>query len=173
MTEMRNMNILTAVMIIILLLGAGFLLFIKYGSFQNRDVQITLPTTRSSANSGTLQVVVENTPKNRGVAGLPAGFPTSIPVEVNNIAESATTRYPAQRVQQLSLSYLSSMTINKKYDEYKNYLKLNGYALKEGSVSAPIRYIFGTKDNINLSVFISSEQGKTLIKLAYLLKTVQ
>ncbi len=114
--------------------------------------------------------MVKNTPMVNGIISVPVGFPQGIPLESGSLIESATTQYPGENVQQLSISYRSSKTIAQKYTEYKDYMNQAGYSLTEGNKSAPVRAIFGTKENTNLSVAISSSEGKTLVQLSYLLK---
>src|SRR3989344_4196668 len=116
--------------------------------------------------------VVEKTPMSNGVLPAPKGLPQGIPLEGGKILESATTQYPGQNARQLSASYRSSKTVSQKYTEYKNYLLSAGYKITEGSLTAPVRAIFGTKADANLSVAISRSDGTTLVQLSYLLKSL-
>ena len=167
MEQPPQIKTISAIIIILLVLGAGFLLFLRYRTSSLN--QENLPTS-GGTNGEPATVVVKNTPMVNGIISVPVGFPQGIPLESGSLIESATTQYPGENVQQLSISYRSSKTIAQKYTEYKDYMNQAGYSLTEGNKSAPVRAIFGTKENTNLSVAISSSEGKTLIQLSYLLK---
>ena len=169
MEQSSQIKTISAIIIILLVLGAGFLLFLKY---RTSSLNQENSPTSGGTNGEPAIVVVKNTPMVNGIISVPVGFPQGIPLESGSLIESATTQYPGENVQQLSISYRSSKTIAQKYTEYKDYMNQAGYSLTEGNKSAPVRAIFGTKENTNLSVAISSSEGKTLIQLSYLLKSV-
>ena len=174
MEQPPQIKTISAVIIIFLVLGAGFLLFLKYRTFPNPEDSLTInPSTSLGTNDEPKTVLVENTPMIDGALSLPGGFPQDIPLETGNLIESATTYYPEQNVRQLSLSYWSSRTMTEKYAEYKNYMTTSGYKITEEDTNAPVRAIFGVKEDRNLSVAISSREGKTLVQLSYLLKSAQ
>ena len=167
MEQSSQIKTISAIIIILLVLGAGFLLFLKY---RTSSLNQENSPTSGGTNGEPATVVVKNTPMVNGIISVPVGFPQGIPLESGSLIESATTQYPGENVQQLSISYRSSKTIAQKYTEYKDYMNQAGYSLTEGNKSAPVRAIFGTKENTNLSVAISSSEGKTLVQLSYLLK---
>ena len=169
MEQPPQIKTISAIIIILLVLGAGFLLFLKY---RTSSLNQENSPTSGGTNGEPATVVVKNTPMVNGIISVPVGFPQGIPLESGSLIESSTTQYPGENVQQLSISYRSSKTIAQKYTEYKDYMNQAGYSLTEGNKSAPVRAIFGTKENTNLSVAISSSKGKTLIQLSYLLKSV-
>ncbi|MDO8471231.1 MAG: hypothetical protein Q7S49_01340 [bacterium] len=169
MEQPPQIKTISAFVIVLLILGAGFLLFLKY---RTSSLNQENSPTSGGTNEEPATVVVKNTPMINGVISVPVGFPQGIPLESGSLIESATTQYPGENVQQLSVSYRSSKTIAQKYTEYKDYMNQAGYSLTEGSASATVRAIFGTKENTNLSVAISSFEGKTLIQLSYLLKSL-
>lgn len=117
-------------------------------------------------------IVLENTPTVNGRLPAPEGLPASLPVEIDSIIESATTRYPEQGALQLSLSYASSKTVADKYAEYKNYMADAGYDITESDAKATPRAIFGVSSEANLSVVISTQEGRTLVQLSYLKKSL-
>jgi len=164
MEHSQNIKTVTAVIIIILILIIGYVLFARYSGNQRSlfEDKNNLPT-----------VVVENTSRVDGVLPAPPGLPADLPIENDNIQESVTTRYPDQNAKQLSLSYLSSKTVAEKYAEYKTYMTQAGYDVTEGDPSLPLKAIFGTKTDANLSVAISSQDGQTVVQMAYLLKSVK
>ena len=169
MEQPPQIKIVSAIVIVLVILGVGFLLLTKYHVSLNQE---NLPTS-GHVDDEQVTVVVENTPVVNGALSAPAGFPRDIPLESDNLTESATTQYPRENARQLSLSYLSLKTIAQKYAEYKTYMNQAGYSLTEGNATAPVRAIFGVKEDSNLSVAISGSKGKTLVQLSYLLKSVQ
>lgn len=162
--ELQQTKTIYAVIGILLVLVAGYFLFTKDRATITEDV-----ATSGDAGSKPMLVEVENTQMINGILPEPQGFPRDIPLEKGVITESAVTSYPEQNAQQLSVSYKSSKTVNQKYTEYKNYMTKAGYIVTEGQAGSP-RAIFGTKADVNLSVVVSSRDGKTLVQLSYLLK---
>lgn len=165
----QRIKTISTVVVILLALGAGYVLFTKYRPFLNQE---NLPTSVNS-NDQSVTVMVKNTPTVNGVILAPRGFPPDIPLESNNLTESATTEFPRENARQLSVSYQSSKTIAEKYAEYRNYMTASGYQITEGDAGSPIRTILGTKESANLSVVINRAEGGTLVQLSYLLKSVQ
>jgi len=172
MEQPQQIKTISAIVIVLLVLGVGYVLYAKYRAPRDENQQVSNSSDNAGGNQKPMKVVVENSPVVNGALSVPIGFPKDIPIEKGVILESATTNYPDQKAEQLSLSYRSSKTIAQKYAEYKDYMSRAGYTLTEGSTSAPVRAIFGTKENANLSVAISSSKGKTLVQLSYLLKSV-
>ena len=165
--ETQKAKAVTSIIVLILVIGIGYVLYTNY-----RSGQSGLPSSGND-NEGATAVVVENTPLINGELPAPIGLPAGIPIEEGNVIESATTKYPEQGAEQLSMNYLSSKTVAQKYAEYKTYMAKAGYDISEGDASSPIRAIFGTKADANLSVVISISGDKTLVQLAYLLKSTQ
>src|SRR3989344_3423002 len=181
MEQPPQIKTISAFVIILLILGAGFLLFLKYrtSSLNQENLPATNPSTSFDnaqdkslgASDQSAIVVVKNTPMVNGIISVPVGFPQGIPLESGSLIESSTTQYPGENVQQLSISYRSSKTIAQKYTEYKNYMERAGYQIRENTpTSSGTRAVFGTKEDANLSVVVSRAEGKTLIQLSYLLK---
>ena len=166
MEQPSQTKIVSALVIILLILGAGFLLLTKYRVSLNQENL----STSGDVGDEQATVIVENTPVINGAISAPAGFPQDIPLETGNLTESATTQYPRENARQLSLSYLSLKTIAQKYAEYKNYMEQTGYQVTEGSTSPSLKTIWGVKENVNLTVVVSGREGGTLIQLSYLLK---
>lgn len=168
MEQSQQTKTISAIVIILLVLGvAYYVLSAKYRVSVQEN-----PSVSNSANNSPATVVVENTPMVNGAISVPARFPRDIPIEKAGIIESATTEYPAQNAQQLSVSYRSSKTIAEKYAEYRDYMSRADYRVTEGQTGALPRAIFGAKADANLSVVISSANGKTLVQLSYLLKSI-
>ncbi len=166
MEQSPNVKIISVIIAILLILGVGYILIGKYNVPAKNIPQTSVDNTSNQEPA----VIVENTPKVDGILSAPAGFPKDIPLENGAVLESATTRYPDQEAQQLSVSYRSSRTVAQKYAEYKAYMTQAGYEITEGATNAPVRAIFGTKSNANLSVAISSSKSVTLVQLSYLIK---
>ena len=163
--QSQDKKIVSVVIVILLVLVAGYVLFGKYRASNQANLPVSGDTDDESA-----MVVVENTPMVNGTLSVPTNFPQEIPIERGEILESALTRYPEQNAQQLSVSYRSLRTVAQKYAEYKSYLNQAGYDITEGGANAPVRAIFGTKEAANLSVFISRADNRTLVQLSYLVK---
>ena len=126
----------------------------------------------SDANTEATDPIVETTKVVNGITPAPTGFPSDIPIEAGAILESNTTYYPDQNAEQLTLSYKSTKTVTQKYTEYKNYLTKAGYQITEGSSTSPVRAVFGTKPDVNLTVAVSSVDGRTLVQISYLIKSL-
>lgn len=160
MTSHRK--IITSVLAIVLLVALGYILFNKYGAKNGQVPQ--------EDNTALMEVVVEHTPRTNGVLPVPTEFPQDIPVEKTSIVESATSVFSDLNARQLTVSYQSKKTVGEKYTEYKNYMTEAGYTLSEGGTGANLKSVFGTKENINLTVVISKAEVGSLVQIAYLLK---
>ena len=165
MEQSQNTKIILIAVVILLVLGIGYVLLkdrISKGTEEGK------PSSYDAQRP--MNVVVENTPAHSGALSVPEGFPEDIPVETSTITESTTTNYPDRSATQLSVSYQSSKKPALKYQEYKDYMSQAGFTIKEGDVSSPVKIIFGTKSNINLTVAISGMADKTLVQISYLVK---
>ncbi len=99
---------------------------------------------------------------------LPAGFPTTIPVEQKSITESYSAYYQANKATQYTVSYESLKSVSEKWDEYNTFMTQNGYTIpKETSIKSK-GLISGTKDKDNLSVVIVTQNNKTVVHLTLL-----
>lgn len=172
MEKQLDTKTIYSLIIILLILGAGYLFFSQYDAYKQ-----PIPTEApGDAMDETESVIVMNTPLVNGVLTIPKDFPQDIPVESESILESATTRYPGQNALLLSLSYESSQTIAQKYAEYKNYMQLAGYEITEEDINVLAKGIFGVKEDIKLSVVVSAsgnetlETLETLVEIGYLKK---
>lgn len=160
-----NKKTFLVVLVIMALLALGYFLSQKFSLDKG-------PTSPNGTNETTpMEVVVEHTQAVNGVLPAPKDFPAGIPIENLDIIESATTNYPSQNAKQLSVSYQSSKTVAQKYAEYKDYMTKAGYTLTEGGTGANLKAVFGSKENENLSVVVSSADGGSLVQVAYLLKS--
>lgn len=155
-----------AIIVSILVFVIAVALYLNYQVPRKDSEAVVNPETAPE------NVVVEYAAAVNGAFSAPAGLPQDIPVEKNEIIESATTQYPDQNAKQFSLNYISSKTVAEKYKEYKNYMVKEGYTFEEGNVNSSVLAIFGEKANANLTVVISNSNGETLVQLSYLLKSV-
>ena len=126
--------------------------------------------TVNTAQEQSGEVVIQNTAMVGGSRSLPAGFPEEIPHEDENIIESAVSQYPGHSAKQLSLSYHSTKTVSANYTEFLNYMQKAGYKVTQGNSASPVRALFGTKSDADLSVVISGSTGQVLVQIAYLIK---
>lgn len=164
MEHSQNTKTITSIIIIIVILIIGYILIAKYQGLK--------PNELSNSNDKST-VLIENTALVDGKLLAPQGFPAGFPIEEGNVLESATAKYPDQGAKQLSVSYLSSKTVAEKYAEYKAYMTKEGYEITEGDSDSAVRTLFGTKVDVNLSVVMSVQDGKTFVQLGYLIKSGQ
>lgn len=155
-------TVLFSVIIIVAVLAVGYALSSE-----------KFPTFNGNTDSLSAVVMVKNTPMVNGVLPIPQGFPEDIPLEDGEIVESSTTYYPDQNAKQLSVSYRSAKTMVEKYAEYKDYMNQAGWSVSEEDTSAQTKILLDVKGKANLSVVINSLDGKTLVELSYLLKSLQ
>ena len=161
-----NKKTILAVIVIVLVLALGYFLFPKYVPDEN-------PTLPEDVNdTAPMKVVVEHTEAVNGILPAPKGFPQDIPIEKLDIIESAITDYPEMNARQLNISYRSKKTVAVKYKEYKDYMTKMGYALSESGTGSTLKAIFGTKEDVNLSVVVSGAEGGSFVQVSYLLKSV-
>jgi len=165
MEQSQPIKTVSAIIIVLIILVGAYLLFAKYGVPGGVNQEESL-----NGNQEPMVVEVIETPVVNGTLSTPTGFPQDIPIENGNITESTTTNYPEQNAQQLSLSYQSSQSVDSIYTAYMNYMSQAGYEITEGDASLPVRALFGTTADANLTVAISSMEDQTLVQISYLVK---
>jgi len=168
MEQSQNIKTISTIVVIVLVLGVGYLFLGK----SNAPGKINSRVSSDNNGQKPMDVVVEKASVVNGTLSVPAGFPQDIPLERGGVLDGATTQYPGKNAKQFSISYKSSKTVTEKYTEYKNYMTKAGYSVTEGGANYPVRSLFGTSNDINLSVAISKSDGKTLIQLSVLLKSI-
>lgn len=166
MEQSQNINtkIISAIVVILLVLGVGYILLGKDRVPEGINQQVPV----GNGNKKPV-VVVENSPMVNGMLSVPAGFPQDVPLEKGSVLESTTIHYPEQNAEQLHVSYQSSRTVAQKFAEYRDYMTTSGYKVTESGSSTSGGVISGTKGGTNLSVVINSSEGGTLVKLSYLI----
>lgn len=109
-----------------------------------------------------------------GVVGrdrLPAGFPADIPVELEGIVESYARTYPSNDMVQYTVSYHSAESMDVKYEEYDNFMTEASYGFSEDGKDQEHGYLYGTRENDDLSVtvsVISETDAETLVQVTYI-----
>jgi len=159
-TPKRNPIALVAVFVILLVLA-----FIMFG--KNKD-DVTNPSENNSTN-----VTKENVVMTKAEAGkVPTGFPSSIPVESNNIILADTKVYTdrATPVTLYTVNYTSSKTVAEKYNEYLSFMTKEGYVFAENGKDEKNHALYGMNGGNSLLVSISADianSGKTTVQIAY------
>ncbi len=96
---------------------------------------------------------------------LPEGFPSVIPIELANITESYSARYPDRGLTQYTVSFTSFVSANDKYVEYEQYMRSEGYSVVSNAANFSL---YGRKENDDLSVVIGENNGETKVSLTFI-----
>jgi hypothetical protein len=100
-----------------------------------------------------------------GISKLPAGFPSSIPVEQANISESYRVVYSERGVTQYTVSFTSLKSKEALWDSYNDYLKSSGYSIDSSLTAKSQGQISGNKEGDSISVIISLRNGISFVQL--------
>jgi hypothetical protein len=130
-------------------------------------------TTNESLQTGftkeNVTVLKTNLSKSAGTSKVPAGLPNDIPIETANVTESYTAIYPDKGFTQYTISFITSRTVALTLSDYSSYMKKAGYTMMANIGSNKVHnYLYGTKNNNDLSVVVNLSNGKTVVQLAYL-----
>jgi hypothetical protein len=98
---------------------------------------------------------------------LPVGFPEDIPIEVMGITESHRRDYVDRGMAVYFAAFLSSQTLSQKKSEYESFMKSSGYVIKEQTQPKDRVILFATKGEDDLSVMVSPEGSKSIVKITY------
>jgi hypothetical protein len=156
-----NHSVIVLIIIALVLIGVVYFLLKKPSS----------PDGTNQEEVTKENVVVKNT--NLSAAGapeqkLPFGFPKSIPVELDGIVESYSAEYPERSIMQYTISFGTDDSTDTAFSEYSSFMKKNGYVFIENGENKAAGYLYGTKDNDDLSITISAQNGRTLVQMSYL-----
>ncbi len=106
----------------------------------------------------------------QGDARLPQGFPTDIPVETTGAFESYTANYPTRNFTQYTVSYTTTKSVKDTYALYLSYMTKAGYTFRSDGKDEKHGFLYGTKDNNDLSVVVSTKGTETSVQMSYLKK---
>lgn len=152
------------VIIVAIIVIAGILVFLRSSS-QKPQMQ---PQKFSSENVNVSKVDLATA---TGDARLPVGFPTNIPVELNNISESTTLAYPERGATLYSVSYTSAKQPEEIYTEYGDYLKSNKFNIGINTKTAQQMMYQASTSTTSISVVITPHPGGTMVQIAYVVRT--
>ena len=97
-----------------------------------------------------------------------SGFPDGFPAE-KETAENSYRYIPANSTeQQYTLQYESQKTLAENEKIFKDYFTSAGFQIVNKQESATDAFYYGTRDNSDLSILISSRDGKISISASYL-----
>jgi len=99
---------------------------------------------------------------------LPAGFPSDIPVDTTNkLSQSYVLAFPDRGVNQYTVEFNTKLSAQAQYKTYLDFMTANGYTFGESGKNANAS-LYGTKNNDDLSVVFSSQNGVTTVSISYL-----
>ena len=158
----------TAVVIIILVLVSVWFMG------RSKNPYTTPQATTTSDNTTEVKprsdvVVKQAEPTDTGKSlKLPAGFPTTIPVELANITESYSAFYQTHNTTQYTVSFISSESVGAKWDQYNAYMIQSGYTINKTSTIKSKGTLLGTKTGESLTIVITTQNNKTIVNLTLL-----
>ena len=158
----------TAVVIIILVLVSVWFMGRSKNPYTTPQATTTADnTTEVKPRSDVVVKQAEPTDTGKSLK-LPAGFPTTIPVEPTNITESFSAFYQTHNTTQYTVGYTSSESVATKWDQYSAYMTQAGYTFLKDGTSNSRGTLLGTKDKDKLSIVITTKDNKTLVQITLL-----
>jgi hypothetical protein len=98
---------------------------------------------------------------------LPAGFPTDIPVDTSSkLSQSYVLNDPERNIKQYTVEFNTKLSAEAEYKNYLDFMNANGYNFAEKSKKINF-YLYGTKNNDDLSVVFSSQNNVTTVSISY------
>lgn len=159
----KTIAIVIAVVVIILI---GYLILKGGGT------EPMVENTPQTVSTDTLENVIVQPANVAGATSeaekLPSGMPNGIPVETENIWESYSMTYPSRNLVQYSVSFYSSASLAEKFAEYDQYMTAAGYEFGRDGKSEANGILYGVKDGDDLSVYLTTQDGRTSVQLTYL-----
>ena len=149
----RYKNLVVLLIVLLIVIAGGTVLYKKF---------FKKPITKENV----IVTKVENTDK-EGIKNILEKFPKDIPVDIERIAESYSSDYSDHGVTLSTLSYVSGKQKSDLYIEYQSYLIDNHFVIDATSDNAEQGTIIGTKDNDDLSIAISENNGLRMVRLAF------
>jgi len=149
----RYKNIAVLLIVLLIIIGGGAVLYKKF---------YKKPITKENVNVSK----VENTDAT-GIKNILEKFPKDIPVDIERVGESYSSDYSDRGVTVSSISYVSAKEKLDLYIQYQAYLIDNHFVIDAASDNAEQGTIIGTKDNDDLSIAISENNGLRMVRLAF------
>ena len=166
----QQTKIFIAAAVILVVLVVGYVWFLGSTKTQNNQTQNTQTTQVVQQAQPRSDVVVNSAqPTSTGKSlQLPAGFPTTIPVELANVTESFSAFYQTHNATQYTVTFTSAETISAKWDEYNAYMTKAGYVMNKTATNKSKGTLSGILAKDNLLVVITTENNKTTVHLTLL-----
>lgn len=155
--EGEKHNPIAIIALLVVLIGVGFSIFYQDEIFDS-------PISQASAS-----VSVESTPAQNGVLPPPSGFPNDIPLETGAPLVASMTTHHGEYGTLLSVSYESSEEQSQKISEYREWLTVSGYEIREKEKDGVLK-LHGAKSEGEVFVSVHETQEGSLIEVSYLLK---
>ncbi|MDB5266731.1 MAG: hypothetical protein JWN89_546 [Parcubacteria group bacterium] len=148
------------VLLVAVLVVAGVLLFMKYRS--------STPATKFSSENVIYDPV--DVASVQGQSKLPAGLPSDIPIEIENVTQSETLSYPDRKATVSNVSYFSAKQQEELSVIYANYLKDKGYKITLGDKSVSHTAYIATKGNGELTITITPNDQRMNVLLSFVVR---
>jgi len=128
--------------------------------------------TTSNSNFSSENVNLQNVDlaSKEGEDKLPAGFPTSIPVELANINSSQTLNYPDKKVTLYNVGYFSLKQQEEVWTLYNNFFKADKYTVTRADKSAALMVFVANKENTEITVTLTPQTGRVLVLVSVVVR---
>jgi len=162
----KSQSIIFIVALFVILLIVAFAM----SSFSKKAPTTTPPVTTENQPQKTTEVKVSKVDLTtaQGDARLPQGFPTDIPVETTGAFESYIADYPTQNATQYTISYTTTKSVKDTYALYLAFMTKADYTFRPDGKDAKNGFLYGTKDNNDLSIVVSTKGTQTSVQMTYL-----
>jgi len=137
---------------------------------------IFVPKTPVAVQEGITQTASKETTTVRNVDltqktnrdQLPLGFPKNIPVDTSSrLTQSYVLAFPERNMSQYTAGFTTKETVVSQYKLYLDFMTNSGYLFAADGKNLNTS-LYGTKDNDDLSVVFSNQNGITNVSISYL-----
>lgn len=164
----QSLIFIVALFIILIIIAFAMMSLSKKPTGGENSSAPQTPTTKTTTTEVKVDKVDLTTAQ--GNARLPQGFPTDIPVETTGAFESYTADYPTRNFTQYTVSYTTTKSVKDTYALYLSYMTKAGYTFRSDGKDEKHGFLYGTKDNNDLSVVVTPKGTETSVQMSYLKK---
>lgn len=155
----KETKLIVSLVIIIVVLVAGYFL-----------LKSNLGTKRGGETAGKTETIY--TDLANSVTKIPAGFPSNIPVEEENVKESYKINYFDEGVTQYTIGFNSNLSFDEIWKTYSDLFLAIGYTPDMEKTSKDKGIMTGYRDGNKLNVAISDYDGGHYVTINFIQRQV-
>lgn len=157
--QMNPNKVITTVVIVIIVILAGYFIFRSDG------------VKREPGLTGKSEVIYTEL-DNPAVSKIPAGFPTAVPVEEQNIKESYKINYLDEGITQYTLAFNTEMSREELWKLYSDMFLAAGYTQDTEKTSEEKGVLTGWRSGNKLNITLSDYDSQQYVTINFIERQV-